>query len=256
MIISDPQHTGLLVSVRNASEALAALEGGADVIDVKDPERGSLGAADSATLAAVIDVVNSQAPITAAVGELIDFDFASIFPMPDTISFFKIGLAGCRETSGWRSRWRRAIAALSGDRASSMRAVAVSYADWQIAGAPDPNDVLATAIELHCPALLIDTWDKSGGALFDHWPIGKLTAFLSKIKSHGLMTVLAGSLDGESFHAAARLSPDLLAVRTAACEGGRRGIVKRERVQALKSFLESHDQNLLRAHNKLNRYGR
>lgn len=124
-----------------------------------------------------------------------------------------------------------------------MRAVAVAYADWQTAGAPDPEDLLATAIELHSPALLIDTWDKSGGALFDHWPVDELTAFLSQVKSRGLMTVLAGSLDADSFQAAARLSPDLLAVRTAACEGGRQGIVTRERVQVLKSFLESHRQN-------------
>ena len=35
-----------LVSVRSPEEALAALEGGADLIDVKEPSRGPLGAAD------------------------------------------------------------------------------------------------------------------------------------------------------------------------------------------------------------------
>ena len=33
----------LLVSVRNAEEAAAALAGGADVIDAKDPAAGALG---------------------------------------------------------------------------------------------------------------------------------------------------------------------------------------------------------------------
>ena len=33
----------LLVSVRSAEEAAAALEGGADVIDAKDPDNGALG---------------------------------------------------------------------------------------------------------------------------------------------------------------------------------------------------------------------
>ena len=41
---------GLLVSVRSAAEALSALAGGADVIDVKEPNRGSLGAADDETI--------------------------------------------------------------------------------------------------------------------------------------------------------------------------------------------------------------
>jgi uncharacterized protein (UPF0264 family) len=37
----------LLVSVANAAEARTALEGDADIIDVKDPSRGSLGMADA-----------------------------------------------------------------------------------------------------------------------------------------------------------------------------------------------------------------
>src|SRR5205085_11196960 len=48
----------LLVSVRSAAEATLALRGGADWIDVKDPTRGSLGAATMATIcdvAAVLD---------------------------------------------------------------------------------------------------------------------------------------------------------------------------------------------------------
>ena len=66
------QSPGLLVSVRNVTEALTALEAGADVIDVKEPTRGSLGAADSATLAAIAQAVGGRAPVTAALGELTD----------------------------------------------------------------------------------------------------------------------------------------------------------------------------------------
>ena len=46
--------TRLLVSVRSAAEAEAALLGGADVIDVKEPDRGPLGRADDAVIAAVV----------------------------------------------------------------------------------------------------------------------------------------------------------------------------------------------------------
>ena len=44
----------LLVSVRDAVEAEAALAGGAHLIDVKEPARGALGRADDATIAAVV----------------------------------------------------------------------------------------------------------------------------------------------------------------------------------------------------------
>ena len=51
---------GVLVSVRDAAEAEEALVGGAAVIDVKDPARGSLGAAAPATVAAVARAVGRR----------------------------------------------------------------------------------------------------------------------------------------------------------------------------------------------------
>ena len=54
---------GLLVSVRSAAEAITALEAGADVIDVKEPSRGALGAADCETIAAVVRAVAGRAPL-------------------------------------------------------------------------------------------------------------------------------------------------------------------------------------------------
>src|SRR5437870_6982957 len=61
---------GLLVSVRSASEAEAALAGGAHLIDVKEPGRGPLGRADDATIAAVVQRVAGRRPVSVALGEL------------------------------------------------------------------------------------------------------------------------------------------------------------------------------------------
>src|SRR5260370_1370869 len=47
----------LLVSVVTAEEVEAALEGGADVVDVKNPAEGSLGAATPALLRAIRSLV-------------------------------------------------------------------------------------------------------------------------------------------------------------------------------------------------------
>ena len=237
---------GLLVSVRNAAEALAALAGGANVIDVKEPQRGALGAADASTVAAVVHAVSGRVPVTAAVGELIDSIDAKRQPIPAGVSFFKIGLAGCRRLPDWRSHWRDTIAALVGPScregpgaARHTAPTAVAYADWQAAGAPEPDEVLTAAVEAGCPALLVDTWDKSAGALFDHWPVDQVTRFVQTARSHGLIVVLAGSLAGENFLAAARLAPDLVGVRAAACDGGRRGIVVAELVRALQHAIQT-----------------
>ena len=230
---------GLLVSVRSAAEALIALEAGADVIDVKEPNLGSLGAADFKTLAEIVRVVEGRAPVTAAMGELVDFTAANcadqqIKMIPPGVSLFKIGLAGCAELPNWQARWRDTIAALREPTSKSPQPVAVIYADWQAAHAPQPNVVLHAAVQLHCPALLIDIWDKSAGGLFDHWPIDDLQTFLNRARSHELITVLAGSLLAESFDKAVQLAPHLVAVRTAACDAGRNGTISAARVRELK----------------------
>lgn len=236
-LIDIESRPGLLVSVRDASESLAALAGGAQVIDVKEPDRGSLGAADATTIAAVVRAVGDRAPVTAAAGELIDLIESAHQPLPGGVSLFKIGLAGCRTLPGWKSRWIETMVAIWPHDDARAHAVAVAYADWQTAHAPDPREVLRAAVEAGCPALLVDTWDKSAGVVFDHWPAEELADFMDLAHSHGLLTVLAGSLAGENFSAAAKLRPDFLAVRTAACEAGRGGTVSRERVAALRQSI-------------------
>src|SRR4051794_2290794 len=104
---------GLLVSVRSAAEALAALAGGADVIDVKEPKNGSLGAADDDTISAVVRAVNGRAPVSAALGELVDsigsLNRSSGRMLVHGISLFKLGLAGSGAHDEWQTRWQLAI---------------------------------------------------------------------------------------------------------------------------------------------------
>ena len=238
---SDDSVPGLLVSVRSASEAMEALAGGADVIDVKEPTRGSLGAADPSTMAEVTRAISGRAIVSAALGELTELARQSgldLTSVPRGIELFKIGLADSRKNANWTSTWRDAIGRVLGKKQGSVsRPVAVVYADWPTANAPEPSEILNAAIQFGCPALLVDTWDKSDGSLFDHWTRAELISFAEEVRSHGIRLVLAGSLMGAAIDEAARLGPDLIAVRTAACEGGRNGTVSRERVQALKQSI-------------------
>jgi uncharacterized protein (UPF0264 family) len=229
---------GLLVSVRDPEEAIAALSAGADVIDVKEPRLGSLGAADTATIATIVRTVADRAPVTAAMGELSEFGdgmrFTDSQPIPPGVSLFKLGLARCGHMANWQARWRDAIDALHGKApVSAPHPVAVVYADWRLADAPPPEKVLSAAVEAGSPALLVDTWDKSGGRLFDHWPADDLRRFVDRVRAREIVVVLAGSLVGETFETAVGLAPDLVAVRTAACDAGRDGTVSTSRVRNL-----------------------
>jgi len=236
---SRPHCPRLLVSVRSASEASRALAGGADVVDIKEPNRGALGAADPATIVEIVRLVSGRAPITTACGELREFGCTATAvpaaPIPEGVALFKIGLAGCRENLNWQSQWRETSDLLQGGRRRGRpRPVAVVYADWHAANAPAPGDVLRAAVDVGSPALLIDTWDKSVGTLFDSWPAEGLLPFIRTVRSSGMAIVLAGSLAGDDVGEAARLGPDLIAVRAAACEAGRHGTVTGERVHELK----------------------
>src|SRR5256886_15471281 len=62
----------LLVSVRGPVEARAALAGGADVIDAKDPARGALGAVSAERLAAIRRTGGAVRPVSAALGDARD----------------------------------------------------------------------------------------------------------------------------------------------------------------------------------------
>jgi hypothetical protein len=231
--------TGLLVSVRDAEEAIAALNGGAHVIDIKEPSRGSLGAADRRALVDIVHTVADRALVTAAAGELVELMEAELTPLPAGISLFKIGLAGCASMADWSSRWQLVCESLWPGGGWMQHAVAVVYADWRAAESPEPRAILRTAVHARCPALLVDTWNKSAGGLFDHWPDRDLETFVRAAQDQGLVVVLAGSLVGESVPRAANLRPNVIAVRTAACEGGRAGIVTRERVAALRNAIAS-----------------
>jgi (5-formylfuran-3-yl)methyl phosphate synthase len=229
---------GLLVSVRDAREADVALEGGADVIDVKEPSRGSLGAADTHVIASVLQEVAGRVPVSVAAGELLDWPEIELREFcgatAGNVAFMKFGLAGCSAMVDWTERWLRAAESLP----ANTQPVAVAYADWIAARAPAPDQVLAHAQNIGCPALLVDTWDKSTGDLFEHWPAKSLREFGHRARNAGVHLALAGSLRIAVLPRAIGCRPALVAVRGAVCEGGRQGTVSMGRVQAVRGVLD------------------
>jgi len=207
--------------VRNPEEADVALKGGADWIDIKEPKRGALGAADPETIRSVLERVAGRAPVSVAVGEFVELQSERLLEpiVQAETAAWKVGLSQCGADSNWAERWQ----ALIDCEFLPTPPVAVVYADWKSAAAPSPREILNEAILAQCPALLIDTYFKSRGALFDLWPQEDLAGFIDEVRAAKLPLVLAGSLCGESIQRAARLGPDLIAVRGAACLGGRSG---------------------------------
>lgn len=232
--------TGLLVSVRDAAEAAEAVAGGADLIDVKEPRGGSLGAASPAVMAEIVRTVAGRRPVSAALGELqerLGCTTADAAPqIPPGIQFAKLGLAGCADLPDWREQWRRALGGLS----PATARVAVIYADWPRAAAPPPSAVIAAARPAGCRALLVDTFDKRGPGLMGLWSLDDLRQVVRAGRDWGLLVVLAGQLRSEHFASLLPLEPDFLAVRGAACRAGRAGRIDLRLVRELRESIERH----------------
>ncbi|MFV1964017.1 MAG: (5-formylfuran-3-yl)methyl phosphate synthase [Pirellulaceae bacterium] len=225
----------LLISVRSTAEARDALAGGADLIDIKEPERGALGVAHQTVWNDVCRVVQRRRPVSIALGELLEHAPLCVSAYPPDVQFAKIGLAGCARREDWAALWSRAMETLP----VGVAPVAVLYADAMAADAPTPQEVLRQALILGCHTVLVDTYDKTAGGLFEVIPERQLWAIVDRARRHGLTVVLGGSLNERSMIQALRLSPDFVAFRGAVCRGSRTGSVDRVLVRALAKQLAS-----------------
>jgi uncharacterized protein (UPF0264 family) len=228
--------TRLLVSVRGAAEAEICLRCGVDLIDVKEPLRGALGAADAAVIEEVVALVAGRAPVSAALGELLDLEDArreEIAALPAGLRYAKLGLAGAGGDRQWPARLARALEALP----PGVSPVAVAYADWQAAGAPSPREVLSAARELRAAAVLLDTWDKRRGDLFTACSLDDVVRLIDACRRMDAISVIGGSLRGEAICRVVAKRPDFVAVRGAACRGGREGGIDADLVASLQRAL-------------------
>jgi (5-formylfuran-3-yl)methyl phosphate synthase len=218
--------TRLLVSVRSAAEALAALAGGADLIDVKEPRHGSLGAATPQVWREVAAAIGHARPLSAALGELLEFNAIDVGAL-EGYTYAKLGLAGCAPRPDWCERWQAALASLP----AGLTTVAVAYADYESAAAPPPQEVCAVGQRFGCRALLVDTFDKRQGDVFDILGVERLIELFQQARRFDLRVVLAGSLRLARLDDALSLSPDYVAVRGAVCQHAREGNLSAELVR-------------------------
>ncbi|MBY0528476.1 MAG: (5-formylfuran-3-yl)methyl phosphate synthase [Gemmataceae bacterium] len=230
----DPRQPGLLVSVRSVAEAEAALAGGADLIDVKEPARGPLGRADDAIVEAVIRTVARRRPVSAAMGELpLDRHYCPREGLA-SLDYVKWGLAG------WVGRcWQSQLLLRIAGETEPRRGVAVAYADRERARAPAPSSVCAFACEQQLGVFLIDTYQKDGRTLLDWMTPTEIEPLVQRCRDAGVRVALAGSLGVKEIGTLRGIMPDWFAVRGAACIDGRDGTVAVERVRDLGHFVRS-----------------
>ncbi len=228
----------LLVSVRSVAEARAARAGGADLIDVKEPRRGSLGRADDPTIRSIVTEVAGERLVSAAMGELLE---ANPLPEVSGLRFVKWGLAGCHSNLRWPQRLAHCGAAAR--RRSACQAVAVAYADSERADAPPWQEVVAFARERAWPVVLLDTWTKDGRTLLDWMTLPTIRDVCARCREASIQIALAGSLGPPEISVLLDCEPNWIAVRGAACGGGLRdGEIDAAAVRRLVMLLRAASQ--------------
>ncbi|SFT87278.1 (5-formylfuran-3-yl)methyl phosphate synthase [Mesorhizobium sp. YR577] len=221
--------TKMLASVNGVEEAEIALTGGADIVDLKDPKAGALGAVAVEIVRQTVAAVAGRRPVSAVCGDL---------PMvPETIcakaeeiaaagvDYVKIGFfpsddaAACAE----------ALAPL----AQRTKLIAVLFADLK----PD-LELLPVLAKNGFHGAMIDTADKAGGRLLDHMPPERIPGFIDRCRAVGLIVGLAGSLETPDIPRLLPSGPDFLGFRGALCDQSRRtGAIDLEAVRQIRELI-------------------
>jgi uncharacterized protein (UPF0264 family) len=213
----------LLVSVVDAIEAGEAAAAGADIVDVKNPAEGSLGAPVPAVIAEVRAAVPAALPVSAAIGDMPNLPgtaaLAALGAARSGATFVKVGLWGVATEDDAVALLRAVREAVAG-----TAVVAAAYADAErVAPAPLAPSLLprvarAAGVEM----CLLDTAVKDGRGLLEWLSPDALTAIVEDAHGAGLQVALAGALRAEDVPVVRETGADIAGVRSAACRDGRR----------------------------------
>lgn len=213
----------LLISVTSGAEAQAALRGGAQIIDIKNPAEGALGTASVCALHEVCDTLSSVRLVSAALGDsnvpVGTLALAAYGAAGLGAHFLKVGLLTASPVD--------AIILLKEVQRSARlanpdcRLVGVGYGDAASVDALSWRLLPEIAQEVQLWGCMIDTALKDGRTLFDHCNEQELQNWLADCHRAGLRGALAGSLGIADTASLRRLDPDIVGFRGAVCRGGR-----------------------------------
>ena len=206
--------TGMLASVNSLEEALLALSAGVDIIDLKQPALGALGALDIATVKQVVAEVAGRCPISATIGDLPmqpDPVFDAVKAMAETsVDYIKIGFFPGGD-------WQGTLNKLSVLTGQSPALVAVLFADTQ----PDLN-IIGLLKEAGFTGVMLDTRNKKNGSLTQLMAKIDIARFVTQAKAQQMLCGLAGSLRLEDISGLMSYKADYLGFRGALCQGHNR----------------------------------
>ncbi len=230
----------LLVSPSSVEEARSALA--ADIIDVKKPSEGSLGANFPWVIHAIKEL--SDKPVSAAIGG--DYAFlpgggasqAAYGAASAGADYVKVGLKF--DGADRAAELIEAVAKAVHWQYPEKTVVIAAYADYERMGTISPLEMAPLVTENGADVAMIDTGIKDGKSLFDFMDESVLGEFTDLNRSLKQKTALAGSLKFEDLEPPLRcINPEIIGVRGMVCGGGdRSSVIREELVEKAMSLLK------------------
>jgi len=226
--------TKLLASVTNSQEALWALEAGIDIIDLKNPGEGALGALPLSVISEIVTIIGGRAQISATIGDLpmqADLIVKAVECVVATdVDMVKIGFFPS-------PHHHACIDALNPLIESGVKMVAVLFADHQ----PDFG-LMEKLAHTGFFGVMLDTAQKNGTSLMYHQPAEILRDFVISARNLGLQSGVAGSLRFEHIPELKKINPGYMGFRGALCDQfDRSSGINKSKVFELKNLLHKNN---------------
>ncbi|MTK64090.1 MAG: (5-formylfuran-3-yl)methyl phosphate synthase [Methanobacterium sp.] len=234
----------LLISPINAEEALESIEGGADIVDVKNPKEGSLGANFPWVIKNIREITPEGMHVSATLGDVPykpgTVSLAAAGAVVSGADYIKVGLYGTKNYDEALEVMENVVKSVKEFDEDAL-IVASGYADAHRVGAVDPMEIPRVAADAGADLAMVDTAVKDGKTLFDFMDVDKLQKFNDTIHDYGLKSALAGSIKKDQLKLLYDIGCDVVGIRGAACTGGDRnnGSIHRTAVKELKNMIEN-----------------
>jgi uncharacterized protein (UPF0264 family) len=237
----------LLISPDGVEEALDCAKAAEhlDIVDVKKPDEGSLGANFPWVIREIRDAVPVDKPVSATVGDVPykpgTVAQAALGAVVSGATYIKVGLYGCTTPDQGIAVMRAVVRAVKEHRPEAL-VVASGYADAHRIGCVNPLALPDIAARSGADAAMLDTAIKDGTRLFDHVAPDACAEFVRRAHAAGLLAALAGSVRQSDLGPLTRIGTDIVGVRGAVCEGGDRnaGRIRPHLVAAFRAEIDRH----------------
>jgi uncharacterized protein (UPF0264 family) len=229
----------LLVSVVNKTEAIDSIKGGADIIDVKNPKEGSLGANFPRVIREVKKVIPKNLELSATIGDLPNLpgtaSLAALGAAVSGVDYVKVGLFGVKTSVDATVLMTEVVRTVK-EFNLDLKTIACGYADFRYVGCVSPLQLPIVAHKSEADGVLVDVKIKvSKSSLFNFLGDEQLKHFVTQAHDCNLLAALAGSLGKKDIHRVHSLGADIIGVRGTVCSKNDRvdGELEKEKVAEL-----------------------